>query len=54
MGLNASCCVKQTASGALERRYNIITADQVIADKKEDKICNKSKTWFEINGIYLK
>jgi nicotinamidase-related amidase len=32
MGINASCCVRQTAETALQKKFRIITASDLIAD----------------------
>jgi len=54
MGVNASACVKETASDALERKYRITTAECVIGDNKGNPVFFQgARTWFRLNGTYI-
>jgi len=54
MGMNASCCVRDTAESAVSRKYEILTADDVIAYEAGGKGRKKSRQWYEANGLFLK
>ena len=49
MGINADCCVKRTARGALDRHYNIMISNDVISGQS-DHSKNNSIPWYENNG----
>lgn len=52
MGVNASYCVLETAKSAVRLRYKIITAEKLIADSLGDYEKEKSKSWYEQNGVF--
>ena len=53
MWVNASYCVMGTAIGAINMKYNICTARQLIADPIYDqRDLNQSIQWYKENGIY--
>jgi nicotinamidase-related amidase len=51
MGINADGCVRRTGRGAVARRFQIATSDDVIAEPL-DWIGEKGKYWFVKNGDY--
>ncbi|MBS3117755.1 isochorismatase family protein [Candidatus Woesearchaeota archaeon] len=51
-GINAAFCVKETAEGAVLRGINIITARQLISDRRYQSI-RYAEEWFEENGTYF-
>lgn len=54
MGINASGCVQDTAIGAINRGYNIITAAPVIASNtKRDERLLTSRKWYPTNGTFF-
>lgn len=54
MGINASGCVQDTAIGALNRGYRIITAGDIIASNtKKDEYLAISKRWYSKNGLFF-
>lgn len=50
MGINADFCVRETAEGAIERGYKIITSDKVIAGMPHHSQ-NNSLPWYRKNGV---
>ena len=50
MGINADCCVKKTAKGAIQNGYEIITSNDVIAGMSYHSDDN-SISWYRDNGI---
>ncbi len=53
MGTNASLCVRDTAKSAVSKGYEIVTADDVIADEAGCGGREKSRQWYEANGLFL-
>ncbi|MEK6863527.1 MAG: isochorismatase family protein [Nanoarchaeota archaeon] len=56
MGINASYCVRDTAAGAVNNRFSVMTSRQLIADpcyniEKTLKF-EKSIKWYEKRGLY--
>lgn len=57
MGINASACVLETAEGALERGYNLMTSKDLIADSfgecyDPESDVLESRYWYKKNSIY--
>jgi nicotinamidase-related amidase len=54
MGINASGCVQDTAIGALNRGYKIVTSGDVIASAtKRDSDLATSKKWYSQKGLFF-
>jgi len=54
MGINASGCVQDTAIGALNRGYKILTSADVIASAtKRDGNLTTSKKWYSQKGLFF-
>ena len=51
MGINASCCVRQTAAGAIQRGINIHTSSYVIGGQQHHPE-NLDKRWYLANGKF--
>ncbi|MBT6691550.1 cysteine hydrolase [Candidatus Parcubacteria bacterium] len=52
MGINADCCVKRTANGALRRDYQIIISNDVISGQSGHSSDN-SIPWYEKKGALV-
>lgn len=52
-GVNASCCVQETAQGALEAGYRILTAKDLMADSHADHCILEAYEWFRENGVLV-
>ena len=52
MGINASCCVRDTANQAIKQHYKIITSDDLISDSLFSCL-GKDKDWYVANGTFL-
>jgi nicotinamidase-related amidase len=52
MGVNAHACVKGTAIGALDSGFNIITANELIADQYGPSDENRQISWYRQKGEY--
>jgi len=50
MGINASFCVKRTATGAKDAGYRIITSPEVISDPIRDDCREESLEWYYSEG----
>ena len=54
MGINASGCVQDTAIGALNRGYEIVTSKDIIASSTmRDSNLNTSRKWYSKNGLFF-
>lgn len=54
MGLNASCCVRSTGTGAINASFDIITAENLIADGRGCEEDDKNIGWYANHGTYCK
>jgi len=52
MGINADCCVKDTASTAVSLGYKILTSNDLISGQPHHSTDN-SAWWYEKNGLYF-
>lgn len=53
MGVNASYCVLSTAKGALRRGYEVVTAEDLIADGVAHASRGKEREWYRRNGTFF-
>ena len=54
MGINASCCVRQTAESALQKKYCVITSTDLIADGSNViGDINSTERWFKNKCVLL-
>jgi nicotinamidase-related amidase len=49
-GINAAACVQETAEGALNQDYKVLTAEDLLADRVGIGGITHAKNWFEKNG----
>lgn len=52
MGVNATFCVRETAQSAVRKGYQILTADDLIADGSHIS-AGKCAPWYEANGTFF-